>query len=373
MKRVAIVPVYFLLIQIISAQGTADREVRPGIVHATYQRPGPSVVHVVSVPLKDPRYRIVSYRPKRLTTVTEQVAQAAQAGRKVIAAINADFFSFQSSLPVGLQFVEGHLVHAGRGSIRSQFAVTAAGRPYLDRQHFSAQIQVGQSAWFTLDGINTPVDSGQIVYFDGSAGGRVKTTAGMRFFRVRALNSGWSSGDTMTLVTPAPFDIADTLWYPDGNVLALGEWTEGVRITSDDTLRVVYHVGSAERLIEAVGGGGRILHEGVMGGDSINALERIARKFRSDRHPRTFVAIDRDSTTLFLCTVDGRQASSVGMNFAEMADFLLSIGGWNAVNLDGGGSTAMVIDGIVVNRPSDRTGERAVANTLMVIEADSPP
>jgi exopolysaccharide biosynthesis protein len=56
------------------------------------------------------------------------------------------------------------------------------------------------------------------------------------------------------------------------------------------------------------------------------------------------------------------------MNFQEMAEFLLSIGAWNAVNLDGGGSTTMVINGKVVNSPSDKTGERPVANILIVVK-----
>jgi exopolysaccharide biosynthesis protein len=69
-----------------------------------------------------------------------------------------------------------------------------------------------------------------------------------------------------------------------------------------------------------------------------------------------------------LVTIDGRQEASLGMSFAEMADFLLTLGATDALNLDGGGSTAMVIDGEVVNRPSDITGERAVANVLLLVE-----
>jgi exopolysaccharide biosynthesis protein len=61
------------------------------------------------------------------------------------------------------------------------------------------------------------------------------------------------------------------------------------------------------------------------------------------------------------------------MNFQEMSDFLLSIGVWNAVNLDGGGSTTMVIHNKIVNSPSDKTGERPVANTLQIVRIAPPP
>ena len=110
-----------------------------------------------------------------------------------------------------------------------------------------------------------------------------------------------------------------------------------------------------------------ILANGKAVSDSVNVLEKTNITFLTARHPRTFVGFDKDSTTLFLCVVDGRQARSLGMNFREMADFLLSIGAWNAVNLDGGGSTTMVIHEKIVNSPSDKTGERPVANTLQLI------
>jgi exopolysaccharide biosynthesis protein len=117
-----------------------------------------------------------------------------------------------------------------------------------------------------------------------------------------------------------------------------------------------------------VGGGGRILVDGEPATDAMHREEGLAPRFITDRHPRTFVAINGDTTKLFLCTVDGRQATSRGMNFSEMASFLQMLGARHAVNLDGGGSTTMVVDHRIVNSPSDATGERAVANAIMVIE-----
>jgi exopolysaccharide biosynthesis protein len=115
-----------------------------------------------------------------------------------------------------------------------------------------------------------------------------------------------------------------------------------------------------------IGGGGRILRDGQNATAENVSLEGIGEAFLTNRHPRTFVASDRDGRRVWLGTVDGRQAASVGMNFDEMADFLLDLGAWDAVNLDGGGSTTMVVGDSVVNRPSDATGERAVANILFV-------
>jgi exopolysaccharide biosynthesis protein len=120
----------------------------------------------------------------------------------------------------------------------------------------------------------------------------------------------------------------------------------------------------------ALGGVGMIVAGGKPVTDSINVGEKTNLNFLTARHPRTFVGFDRDTTKLYLCVVDGRQPSSQGMNFREMADFLVSIGVWNAVNFDGGGSTTMVVQGKIVNSPSDKTGERPVANTLQLISVD---
>lgn len=57
------------------------------------------------------------------------------------------------------------------------------------------------------------------------------------------------------------------------------------------------------------------------------------------------------------------------MSLTEFARLMLQVGVYEGLNLDGGGSTTMVIDGRVVNHPSDPGGERAVGNALLVVQA----
>ena len=97
--------------------------------------------------------------------------------------------------------------------------------------------------------------------------------------------------------------------------------------------------------------------------------------FNQNRHPRTAVALTKDNR-LFLLTVDGRSFQSYGMTIPELAYFLKSAGAVDALNLDGGGSTAMWIKNMaetgIVNYPSDNLefdheGERSVSNALLLI------
>ncbi|MDX3230102.1 phosphodiester glycosidase family protein [Streptomyces sp. ME19-01-6] len=84
------------------------------------------------------------------------------------------------------------------------------------------------------------------------------------------------------------------------------------------------------------------------------------------RQPRTMAGIDKRGR-LLLVTVDGRQPGvSEGFTLAEGAEFMRSLGAEQALNLDGGGSSTMAVDGRLVNTPSDAAGERPVGDTVQV-------
>ncbi len=95
--------------------------------------------------------------------------------------------------------------------------------------------------------------------------------------------------------------------------------------------------------------------------------EKITAAFVNDRHPRTAIA-KLSSGKILLLTVDGRQPNvSVGMSLPGLVELLLEFGATEAINLDGGGSTTMVIQNKVVNRPSDQSGERPVGDAILVL------
>ena len=97
------------------------------------------------------------------------------------------------------------------------------------------------------------------------------------------------------------------------------------------------------------------------------------------RQPHTLVGWNK-AGDIYLVAVDGRQVGSEGMTMAEAADFLLSLGVTDAVNLDGGGGTTFVAGGSVWNRPSDNDparpaeySERGSANALVVTARPGAP
>ncbi len=111
-------------------------------------------------------------------------------------------------------------------------------------------------------------------------------------------------------------------------------------------------------------GAGAILRDGKTVYDGLSVTPTL-------RNPRTFVGVSQDGNTMYIGAVDGR-GTSIGMTHDETANFLKSIGAYNAINLDGGGSTTFAVreegetQAKVVNTPSDGT-ERKVINGLGVV------
>lgn len=112
----------------------------------------------------------------------------------------------------------------------------------------------------------------------------------------------------------------------------------------------------------------------ISGGAALIQNGNIPSSFSSNitgLQPRTAVGVSKDGETMYLVTVDGRQNASIGMTQFELAEFMLELESYNAINLDGGGSTTMVARRLgenitsLINIPSDGS-IRSVINGIGV-------
>lgn len=143
----------------------------------------------------------------------------------------------------------------------------------------------------------------------------------------------------------------------------------GTPAVDDDSVHVGWAVSLADGdgLTEVVGGFPELLDDGGRVGD-LETSERPS--FAAARHPRTAVGYDPVNGWAWLAVVDGRQMPhSDGMTLPELAELFEALGATEALNLDGGGSSVMVVEGAAVSRPSDLTGERAVVNSLALLQS----
>lgn len=86
-----------------------------------------------------------------------------------------------------------------------------------------------------------------------------------------------------------------------------------------------------------------------------------------DLNPRTAAGVTVEGDLIVL-VVDGRQRASRGVSLIELAHIMLGLGSVEAVNLDGGGSSTLVVDGVLVNRPLGSQSERQVMSALLILE-----
>jgi hypothetical protein len=150
-------------------------------------------------------------------------------------------------------------------------------------------------------------------------------------------------------------------WYPGKT-----PWIGLPRAEGDSVLALGWKLSPSvgDAATQVVGGFPLLLHEGIRVGD-LGVGDRPS--FSAARHPRTAVGYDSDENLLWVVVVDGRQPDySDGMTLPELATVLEALEVEEALNLDGGGSTVMVLEGEAVSRPSDPEGERPVVNALAI-------
>lgn len=136
----------------------------------------------------------------------------------------------------------------------------------------------------------------------------------------------------------------------DGDSLAVGEWVLSIR--------------EPDGVTEILSGFPPLLSEGRW----VDDLQQADRpSFAASRHPRTALGWDPDRLRVWIAVVEGRrEGSAEGMTLPELAELFRSLGATEALNLDGGGSSVMVVRGRRVSRPSYPAGERPVVNALLI-------
>ncbi len=333
---------------------------------------GPFVAHILEVDLKDNNVGFMAWRSGGLVTSSRQLGDAIGAGNKVYGGVNADFFSFQSTLPIGNQVTNGEFVY-GIHSKRSHVITLKDGTVHFEAVSFLGQVATSAGLDISLTGVNRHRANNQAMFYNQYYHGISRNDSSGVELVISPINGqSWVAGTTTTVVIDST-----KLGYLNANksqyIISVGsehpDFNRYSNLGQGDTLNVFLGFTNTEltHVDQVVGGGGRILRSGSDATAENQRLEGIGEAFLTNRHPRTLVATNREGTKAWLIVVDGRQASSLGMSFSEMADMLLDLGAWDAVNLDGGGSSAMIYQNQVVNSPSDPTGERAVANVFMVI------
>jgi exopolysaccharide biosynthesis protein len=115
----------------------------------------------------------------------------------------------------------------------------------------------------------------------------------------------------------------------------------------------------------AFGGGPVLIRDGKM--DITNNEERkFAGKAINDLHPRTAIGYTADGYMILLVVQGRMKGMAEGASLTDLASMMLNLQCVEAMNLDGGGSSMLLVNGQETIKPSDPTGQRPVPAVLVV-------
>jgi hypothetical protein len=360
-----------------------------GVVHRRLiANQGPFTINVIEVDLHRKDIAIAAMRAfdalRGREPTSGMVARRTAAGTPVIAAVNADFFDLKTGESENNQVIDGVVVkgipitdspYDSLHTVHSQFGMTCDGHPVIERFVFSGMVLTPPPARavLPLDAVNFHPRKDATVLYTAAYGITPADSGGSITIEVPLRVVGQASDTILLQSTGAPHSGGGTMIRSGEAVLAgSGASAEVLRRLAGSLgvttqLRVVAGFTPRRgRLCTLVGGWPRLVIDGQSIADSVDRIEGTFPRFSATRHPRTGIGFSRDSSTLYLITVDGRSESSSGMSLAEFASLMQALGVAQGLNLDGGGSTTLVLRGQVVNHPSDSTGERKVGNALLV-------
>ena len=118
------------------------------------------------------------------------------------------------------------------------------------------------------------------------------------------------------------------------------------------------------RMVTAIGGGPTLIHDGKI--QITNKEEQMFVGGENEKHPRTSMGYTTDGRLIIL-VIEGRfPGIAEGATLEQEAKLLLSLGCYEALNLDGGGSSCMLVNGKETIKPSDKEGQRPVPGVFMI-------
>jgi hypothetical protein len=331
--------------------------------------PGPVAVQILR--LSPARIRLKSALALDQVMGTETVADIA-ARHGSIAAVNAGFFAPNGD-PTGLLQVDGELVSdtlRSRGAVAIRMDDRGRTRLTFDVVSAGARVRVetaGGPVTIPIAGIDTTRQRGKLMLFTSKYHEHTDTAA-------RGVE--WVLDGSPLTVRARRDDAGSTAIPPGGFVLSYG----GLELPPELQAIAVGDRSIIERQFttlhgtapaawatadHVIGGAGLL----VRGGQPVKdwTVEDLRPGFTTERHPRTIIGVDR-AGDIWLVTIDGRNpALSLGMTFEELRRLAARLELTDALNLDGGGSTTMVVRGSIVNHPSDAAGPRKVSDALLVM------
>lgn len=377
-KRISLVMLLFLMTistNVFAANKLLFQEpIAPGVVRYKYEFSRDkknAQTNVVTVDLNNPYIKINTVAGGGTYTNKATVSQMADR-TNAVALVNGDFFTMQlQGVPLGASIIDGDMKSspAVLTDIWS-FGIDENNTAFIDSTKFVGSVTAPNGKSYPIDGLNKT-----FYWYQPSKEYSHES-------KIQMYNSFWSSKSR-------------------------GDKTAGEVLLSEDNVveQIVYRknidmkIPEGKKILQVSGGSERFMRENVKVGDKLQINTNIEpnrnwkmmigghallvengaiKKYTKDVNSiggvraRTAVGISQDGKTVYIVSAEGRTNRSPGLSLNELSQFMLDLGAYKAMNLDGGGSTAMAVRNLGdlkrtrVTNPEKNAGERKVVNGLGV-------
>ena len=270
---------------------------------------------------------------------------------KALAAVNSSYFALNGEI-LGLLKMDGEVVSTSYVD-RTTLGILPDGKFIMDVVNYKGSITLPDGRLVAITGVNHERGPNDLILYNNYFDSMTETnTFGSDYIL--------SNGKVVAIAH-------GNAGIPPGGVVlsAHGSMEKALAdLKIGDTIKINQTLGEVwDKTVYAIGAGPRLVKNGNLA--VTGKEEEFPRDITIGRAPRTAVGITKDGH-IILFVVDGRRTSCIGMTLQELAQFMQELGAVDAMNFDGGGSSEMVVNGKVVNNPSDGR-ERSVGAALMIM------
>ena len=333
-------------------QSRSEYVIAPGLIYREFlagRSAGPVRAHLLEVDFKA-GYALRPVLSNDSVAGIEALSEMA-ARSQAVAMINGPYY-MRSGEILGLLKIDQTLVSTP-DTPRTSFGVLPDGKIIFDSPAFTGHVELPDKTKIPIDGVNRGRGESELILYNTYYAYWTLTVGGGREFLVR-------DGRIVDIRN-------DNSVISEGTVVLSASGRQAwlmADLKIGDSLKIVQTLGPVwDKVTQAVGAGPCLVKNGEI------YMTTLGEEFGSDvaggRAPRTALGITKDGKAL-LVVVDGRSRSSVGYTLLELARFMLEQGAVEAMNLDGGGSSQMIIGSQIVNTPSDGRERRLGAGIAVV-------
>lgn len=333
-------------------QSRSEYVIAPGLIYREFlagRSAGPVRAHLLEVDFKA-GYALRPVLSNDSVAGIEALSEMA-ARSQAVAMINGPYY-MRSGEILGLLKIDQTLVSTP-DTPRTSFGVLPDGKIIFDSPAFTGHVELPDKTRIPIDGVNRGRGESELILYNTYYAYWTLTAGGGREFLVR-------DGRIVDIRN-------DNSVISEGTVVLSASGRQAwlmADLKIGDPLKIVQTLGPVwDKVTQAVGAGPCLVKNGEI------YMTTLGEEFGSDvaggRAPRTALGITKEGKAL-LVVVDGRSRSSVGYTLLELARFMLEQGAVEAMNLDGGGSSQMIIGSQIVNTPSDGRERRLGAGIAVV-------